>query len=99
MERGHTFYDPQGYGHFLVTTILLWLGDHEELNALASMYAKACRICYLQLDEDGEWIYRSKERTNKEVSDMEKVALTSKKQKAFEKAKLLQKHIEHVSVT
>jgi len=95
LERGRRFCGPNGDQHLLAVTILVWLGDHEELNALASVYAKACRICYKKLNEDeDDWIYRSKEQSALEVDEMCDLYDTPrKKTQAYLKSKETQKHI------
>eukprot|EP00027_Filamoeba_sp_ATCC50430_P018158 CAMPEP_0168569030 /NCGR_PEP_ID=MMETSP0413-20121227/15908_1 /TAXON_ID=136452 /ORGANISM="Filamoeba nolandi, Strain NC-AS-23-1" /LENGTH=846 /DNA_ID=CAMNT_0008601435 /DNA_START=1125 /DNA_END=3665 /DNA_ORIENTATION=- len=59
LEQGRWFLDPFGQNHFLCVGMLVWLGDHPELNDLAWVYCHACRRCHKLQDEDGEWIMRT----------------------------------------
>ena len=96
-EQGAVFTDPHGATHLLCTTILVWLGDHEENNELSFLYAAACRRCFKVKDDNGQWLYRDLQKGLHLVDIMQEKFRTPKcKGKAYKMAQDLQQHIGYV---
>ena len=97
LEEGHVFYDSNGNSQLLSVALLIWLGDHEENNKLAHVYANACRFCYK--DENNNTVRRTKEETNNWIKEItSKILEYGQKQTCYNIAKSRGQHFGYVSI-
>jgi hypothetical protein len=98
LEYGIALYNPNKEIEVVSISILVWLGDHQELNEISWIYSNACRKCTMKKDENDNWILRNKKEAQLNYLTMWNIwNEIGQKQIAYEMSKDLKQHIGEVS--